>query len=105
MDPNRDMLNDLYKMTKENNQMLHAMRRHAFVGGVLKLIIWVILFLAPIWFYMTYLNADVQKILVTFGQLQTSGQNAQAKINALQNSFQNVLGNIPGYPHATTTIQ
>ena len=103
MDPNRDMLVDIFKMTKENNQILHGMRRRAMIGGLLKFVIWTALLLAPIWFYMTYLNASVQKMLATFNQLQTTGADAQAQISAFQKSIIDLEAKIPGFSHATST--
>ena|SRR3989344_4769994 len=102
MDPNRDMLNDIFKMTKDNNDMLHGMRRRAFVGGLLKFIIWGAIFIAPIWFYMTYLNESMQKMFTAFNQVQATSVSAQTQLGSFQNSIKDFFDKIPFFPHATT---
>jgi hypothetical protein len=74
----------------------------------LRLIIWGVLFLAPIWFYMTYLNASVQQLLTTMNAMQTSGMQAADQIKAFQNSLRNVESKMmPGFlkAPATTTAE
>jgi len=108
MEPNHDMLGDVYRITKENNHMLHAMRRRALVGGLIKFIIWAVLILGPVWFYMTYLNASVQKVLDTFTQIQSTGAKAEAQLRAFQQSISELQAKIPGLPTAApspTTTQ
>ena len=102
MDPNRNMLNDIFKMTKENNDMLHGMRRRAFVGGLLKFIIWGAIFIAPIWFYMTYLNESMQKMLTAFNQVQATGVSAQTQLGSFQNMFKEFTDKISFFPHPGT---
>ena len=103
MDPNRDMLNAIYKMTKENNEVLHSMRRSAFIGGILRFIIYGALIIAPIWFYMAYLNEGVQKMLSAFNQMQTTGAGAQVQFNAFQQTLKDLEAKIPGFPRASST--
>jgi hypothetical protein len=81
------MLVDIFKMVKDNNHMLHTMRRHALIGGLLKFALWSALIIAPIWFYMTYLNANVQKMVTMYNQLQVTGADAQAQLQAFQKSI------------------
>ncbi len=69
----------MYRLTKENNRMLHAMRRNAFWGGLIKFIIYSLFLLAPIWFYMTYLDGAVQSMLKTINQMQGTGAKAQTQ--------------------------
>ena len=72
---------EMYRLTRENNRMLHSMRRHAFWGGLIKFIIYAVLLLAPIWFYMTYLDSAVQQMLQTMQKIQGTGTSAQVQIN------------------------
>lgn len=67
---NQNMIEAIYRLTKENNEMLHSMRRAAFVSGVLKFMIFVVAIFAPIWFYMTYLDSTVQSLIKTMSDLQ-----------------------------------
>jgi len=95
--PNHDMMAAIFKMTKENNDLLHSMRRRAFIGGFLKFLIYAALFLAPVWFYATYLNQDVQKMLQAFNQMQQTGANVQLQFNNIQNSVKSLESKIPGF--------
>ena len=44
MPPNAD-LQEVLRLTKENNKMLHKMRRNAFWGGVIKFVLYAVVFL------------------------------------------------------------
>lgn len=69
MDPRKE--EELYRMTRENNQMLHSMRRSAFWGGVIKFTFYIlVLVVAPLWFYNVYL----QPIVGQFSNANTSAQ-------------------------------
>ncbi len=72
-------LQEMLEMTRENNRMLHKMRRNAFWGGIIKFLIYAALLLAPIWFYMTYLNDTVQRMMNTINQMQGTSAKAQAQ--------------------------
>lgn len=84
MNPQQGQQAEIYRLVRENNHMLHAMRRHAFWGGILKFIFWTAILLAPIWFYMTYLNATVEKMLHTIDQLQGTSAKAQAQMGGFE---------------------
>jgi len=79
---------EMYRMTRENNKMLHAMRRNALWGGLLKFILYAVFLLAPIWFYMTYLNGAVQNLLNTMNRIQGTSQQAQNQFSGLEASWQ-----------------
>ena len=88
-------LQELKRLTEDNNRMLHAMRRNAFWGGLIKFVIYAALLLAPIWFYMTYLDATVQRMLNTFNQVQGTGAKASAQFSDFENmwkEFQSKFG-------------
>jgi hypothetical protein len=103
MEPNREMLADIFKMVKENNHMLHSMRRRALIGGLLKFVIWTILFVAPIWFYMTYLNASVQNMLHTVDQVRSTGNQAQTQLNSFADSLKELESKLPAFMQGSTT--
>jgi hypothetical protein len=103
MEPNREMLTDIFKMVKENNQILHAMRRRALLGGVLKFIIWTILLIAPIWFYMTYLNATVQNMLHTVDQMRSTGASAQTQLDSFVDTLKELESKLPAFMQGSTT--
>ena len=103
MEPNRDMLMDIFRMTKENNQILHSMRRRALIGGILKFVIWTALIVAPIWFYMTYLNATVQNLLHTVDEMRNTGTQAQTQFSSLEKSWNDFESKLPAFMQGTTT--
>ena len=89
---------ELLRLTRENNRMLHAMRRGAFFGGLFKILLWAALIIGPLWYYQTYLAPLVQNMAQTVGQMQQAGGKAgtqygelQAQLQKLQGQFSNLL--------------
>ncbi len=64
--------------------MLHKMRRHAFWGGVLKMIMWAAFILIPIWIYYTYVFPVMKDVMGTFEQVQGVSADAKAQLGGLQ---------------------
>ncbi len=84
MPPNED-LKELIRLTKDNNRMLHSMRRNAFWGGILKLVIYVALFVAvPFWLYATYLGPMMDQMMETYRSIQGTGAKAEAQFGNIQ---------------------
>ena len=90
-----DLLRETYQLSKENNKMLHGMRRRSFLGGLLKLIFWIALIVAPIWFYQTYLSPVVGSMLKSMNQVGDAGANAQLQFKELQNVLQKFQSQMP----------
>ena len=105
MNPDSQKIDEIHKLTRENNKMLHAMRRNAFLGGILKLIIYGIFLLAPIWFYMTYLNASVQQMMHTLDQIQGTGTQAQVKLNSFEKTWQDLQAKLPSFMQSSSTVK
>ena len=72
-DEYEELVERTFRMTRENNQMLHSMRRNAFLGGILKLIIWVVLLGFPIWLYIQYVNPVLTNLVSAVGEVQQVG--------------------------------
>ena len=106
MPPNADF-QEIHRLVRENNRMLHAMRRNSFVGGILKFIIYAALLLAPLWFYMTYLNDTVQKMLRTVDQLQGTSVQAQTQLGSFEATWKQFESKLPGFmqSHSSSTTQ
>lgn len=79
------------------------MRRNAFWGGIFKMIIYGVLFLAPIWFYMTYINGTVQQMLKTMEQVQGAGTNAQVQVNNFQELLKDWQSKLPAFMRSSTS--
>ena len=86
MEVNDETLTELVRLTRDNNRMLHAMRRNAFWGGLIKFILYaVVLVAAPLWLYATYLAPMMEQLLDTYQQVQGTGAKAQAQWSDFQN--------------------
>jgi hypothetical protein len=95
MDNDSEMLRQTYQLAKENNKMLHAMRRNAFFGGLFKLIIYAALLLVPFYLYMQYLAPVINQLLNTMNQIQGAGTQAQVQMTEWQKTFQELQNKIP----------
>jgi len=95
-------MQDMYRLTKENNRMLNRMRRNAFWGGLVKFILYAALLAAPIWFYMSYLAPIVNSMLQTEQQLQGTSAKAEAQFGSLQSAWQQLEAKLPGFGSAST---
>ncbi len=76
MDENQ-LLQETYRLSRENNKMLHSMRRNAFWGGLVKIVIYLALLGVPVWLYFTYMFPVIQSMQQTMNRIQ--GTNAQAQ--------------------------
>ena len=98
-------MQEIYRLTKDNNHMLHKMRRNAFWGGIVKLIFWAAILLAPIWFYMTYLNATVERMLHTIDQIQGTGAKAQAQVSGFEAMWKDIAARFAQFRGSGTSTQ
>lgn len=79
-------LDEIYTLTKDNNRMLRAMRRDAFVGGVVKFIIWVIMFVVLPYIAWLFIQPYLQGAVDSYQKVQKTADavNASAGANASQ---------------------
>ncbi len=91
-------LQEIYQLVRENNRMLHAMRRGAFWGGLFKFIIYAAFLLAPIWFYQQYMSQTVQQLLGAMQTMQSSGAQAQANLSGIQDALKKAEQYLPSLP-------
>jgi hypothetical protein len=88
MPPSED-LRELLRITKENNRLLHKMRRTAFWGSIIKTVLYLVLFVGvPFWLYATYLGPTVEQTLKAYQQISGSGASSQAQITDLQSFYE-----------------
>jgi predicted PurR-regulated permease PerM len=100
------MLQETYRLAKENNKMLHSMRRNAFWGGLFKILFYLVFFvIVPFYLYMQYLAPVVDQALKTMQQVQGSGTQAQLQLQNFQQTLQEIQSKIPGFNSSTTTPQ
>jgi hypothetical protein len=93
---NTEMLRETYRLAKENNKMLHSMRRSAIWGGIIKFILYAALLLIPAYLYLQYLSPIVDKALKVMNQAQGTGAQAELQIKNLQDSLKQITSKIPG---------
>ncbi len=75
-------LDEIYKLTKENNKMLKAMRRDAFVGGVVKFIGWVLVFVVIPYILWLYIQPYLNDALHTYNNVKATTNSVQTTTNA-----------------------
>lgn len=97
------MVQETYRLAKENNQMLHKMRRNAFWGGLFKFVFYLfVLVVAPLWLYSAYLQPLVQSMQQTMGQVQGTNAQVQAQFGSLQSAWKQFESKLPGFGSTTT---
>src|SRR3989344_5216870 len=90
------MLQEMYRLTKENNKMLHKMRRNAFWGGIIKFALYaVLLVVLPWWLNMTYLAPVLESTMQTMNQIQGTGAKAQAQFGSFQEMLKQLQDKFP----------
>ncbi len=99
-DLERTQLEQVLRLAKDNNRMLRAIRRDAFIGGIIKFIVWMALIIIPFWLYLNYLAPVVQSAAAAMQQIQemqgaTAG--AQAQFGELTEALNSLKGLFPQY--------
>jgi len=85
-------LDEIYKLSKDNNRMLRAMRRDAFIGGIIKFVFWVaVFFVLPYVLYVLYLQPYLEQLQ---GAYENLNQNVQA-VNEASNQFEDLKNQFP----------
>jgi len=79
----KQMLAETLRLTQENNQLLHKIRRSAFIANLMTLVYWVLIFGVPIVLYYYFLQPYVSEVLSTYqgGADQAQGITEQLKNN------------------------
>ena len=66
----RKLLEETLEVSKDNQRMLHAMRRNAWASFFIKIIFWIIVLVLPLYLYSSYLapllpggSSDLQTLI------------------------------------------
>ena len=102
MEDQDKVMRELLRLTTENNNMLHAMRRNAFLGGIIKLLIYAAMIIIPFWLYLQYLAPQVDRMVVIVNQIQGTTVHAQSQMTDWQKAFNDIKSKIPGLSSSTT---
>ncbi len=97
------MLRETYRLAQENNRMLHKIRRSAFIHSVIWIVVYGALIFAPIWFYLSYLQAPVQQMIKSYAQIASTGAQIHNQYQGFNQSVVNFLTKLPGATSASTT--
>ncbi len=77
-------LDEVYKLVKDNNRMLHGMRRDSFIKGVLGFIWWVFIIIVVPYFTYLYFKPYLDIIIAQYQQIQGQSAEATALIEQLK---------------------
>lgn len=103
-------VDEIYKLAKDNNRMLHAMRRDAFIQGFFKFVIYAAMIAISVWLYIYYIGPLLMSLLKSLqtvantgaevqqkaGDIQQTAQQQLSSVSNLLNSVQSQLKNLPG---------
>jgi capsule polysaccharide export protein KpsE/RkpR len=96
-----DQLKELHALTKENNKMLKAMRRDAFIGGIIHFVWWVIIIVVLPYFTWLWLQPYLEGMLNAYQTAQGQSSEVAKTIEDLKNAgsgfdFQKLLDMFKG---------
>lgn len=103
MDPEeKKLLEETYKMARENNAMLHSSRRWAFIHGIIKWTIYALMIGFPLYYLINnvlpMLNSGVDKlnqVQSAIGKVQGATQNVGSQFSEMQKLLDKVKGSLP----------
>lgn len=91
----QEQLDEIYRLTRENNRMLHAMRRSAWLGSIIKVLVYAAAIVLPLWFYQQYMATTVDAMLKTVSEVQGTSAEAQAQLGGLQDALKKASSYLP----------
>lgn len=98
MELNEGRLQEIERIVRDNNRILHGMRRRAFIGGLIKLAIYVfVLVIAPLWIYTTYLQPLMQSASQVLNSAQRAGNGIEAQFNPLRDALLEMQSKLPDF--------
>lgn len=69
----KEMLRKALELSQENNKMLHSIKRHLFIGRILRIVYWIIIIGAAIGIYY-YIEPYLASIRGAYGSIKTDLQ-------------------------------
>ena len=77
-------LEEMYKVTMENHQMLKAMRRSAFIGGIVKAVWWILILIVLPYFTWLYIQPYLDNIMSQYQNIQGTATQYSNDANQLK---------------------
>jgi hypothetical protein len=62
MPPERDRLEEIYRLERENNKLLRGMKRRAWWGTIVRILMLMLALGVPLWLYFTYLAPVLEQM-------------------------------------------
>lgn len=90
-------LEEMYQMVRENNSMLKGARRSAFIGGIVKVIWWVVILIVLPYLTWLYIEPYLNTALTQYQAAQTQGANIQNQAAELQRQLDELQGQTGGF--------
>lgn len=73
---NEREIKELLELTRENNKLLHKIRRHAVWGSVFSILYWAFILGVPVVLYYYYLQPYLGQVLDTYSGIQNEINNS-----------------------------
>ena len=70
-------MRELLELTRENNKLLHKMRRHAIIGSIMRLFYWTLILGGPIVLYYYFLQPYIDQLLEVYSGVQSGVDDVQ----------------------------
>ena len=70
-------MRELLELTRENNKLLHKMRRHAIIGSIMRLFYWILILGGPIVLYYYFLQPYIDQLLEVYSGVQSGVDDVQ----------------------------
>ena len=87
-------IEETYKLAKDNNRMLHAMRRDAFLHGLLKFLMYAAIVVVSFWAYIQYIGPMLMTVLKNVQSIANTGAEVQQKAGDVQQTAQQQLSSV-----------
>src|SRR3989338_885930 len=98
-------LHEIYRLERENNQMLKSLKRRSLWGGIFKLLIYLLALGVPIWLYFTYLYPIVQQVDRTLTEMTGKKVELEGQFGEWADAFTQFRNRFTGATSSSTTRQ
>jgi hypothetical protein len=102
---NGPQLHEIYQLVRENNKMLHAMRRSAFWGGLFKIALYLLALGIPLWLYFSYLMPVVKQMDATLSAATGQKVQLEGQLNDWVNKFEEYKNKVMNFNNASSSSQ
>lgn len=76
-------LDEIYRLAKENNRMLKAMRRDAFVKSILGFVWWILLLVVVPYITWLYLQPYLDQVLAAYRGVEETKSSVDAQLKLI----------------------